>query len=651
QPNPAELQPPTLPECCQDGRTRGLGGQDCTILPHISSAHICRIVQEQCCEAAVGDYLCDNGIRMARGQGACERPFFQGEPGQTKISKMCCDCCMLGLMTASWGSSCELHGLFLGKQCEHSVKTCCGKDTIDETKPNDMLREVHCDVFFFFFVLLSCFFADVACSHFCVDNGTCLCFNGYQLQKDGVTCEENCNRCISTLQYCKMTRKCLNDIYDLILFAFLSVVDIDECILGTHNCGPDFFCTNTAGSFRCHPKETCRDGFFQDAVGTCIACICLSVSQYTTGFLVTLNAYRVLSSDINECVAHASPCLPGQTCLNTEGSYTCRRNTATCGRGYHLSEDGTRCEGARRHNKLILCVLRCTITSVVRATCVATTGVSTSCPCTLTDVNECDNNPCSQECANVYGSYQCYCRRGYQLSDIDGITCEDIDECALSAGGHMCSYLCSNAPGSFYCLCPPTGYTLGINGQTCQDIDECAAGSHTCSVSESCLNIQGGYRCLSFACPPNFQELRNNDTFREISFFMRCIKACQPNDIACNHDPIHLITHTSLSLPNFRDISEPEEIVFLRTLTAENPIPVPGAMDVFFDILSGNEQFSFDVQKRSHQGMIMGVVRQLKPVPGPANISLEVAMNYVKSGVVSHCNIVFVHIFISELWF
>lgn len=40
------------------------------------------------------------------------------------------------------------------------------------------------------------------------------------------------------------------------------------------------------------------------------------------------------------------------------------------------------------------------------------------------DVNECEANPCSQECANVYGSYQCYCRRGYQLSDLDGVTCE-----------------------------------------------------------------------------------------------------------------------------------------------------------------------------------------------------------------------------------
>lgn len=47
----------------------------------------------------------------------------------------------------------------------------------------------------------------------------------------------------------------------------------------------------------------------------------------------------------------------------------------------------------------------------------------------LSDVNECSSSPCSQECANVYGSYQCYCRRGYQLSDVDGVTCEGGAAC------------------------------------------------------------------------------------------------------------------------------------------------------------------------------------------------------------------------------
>ncbi|XP_032363456.1 fibulin-1-like, partial [Etheostoma spectabile] len=110
-----EIQLPSIQYCCQDGMTRAQNRQACTILPLISSSHICSVAQEQCCAAAVEDQLCDNGIEMAKGQGACERPFFKGEPWETKISKMCCDCCTLGLMMASRGSSCELQGLLLGE--------------------------------------------------------------------------------------------------------------------------------------------------------------------------------------------------------------------------------------------------------------------------------------------------------------------------------------------------------------------------------------------------------------------------------------------------------------------------------------------------------------------------------------------------------
>lgn len=37
-------------------------------------------------------------------------------------------------------------------------------------------------------------------------------------------------------------------------------------------------------------------------------------------------------------------------------------------------------------------------------------------------MNECETQRCSQECTNIYGSYQCYCRQGYQLAE-DGHTC------------------------------------------------------------------------------------------------------------------------------------------------------------------------------------------------------------------------------------
>ena len=32
------------------------------------------------------------------------------------------------------------------------------------------------------------------------------------------------------------------------------------------------------------------------------------------------------------------------------------------------------------------------------------------------DVDECENNPCSQECLNLYGSYRCYCQRDQDQS-------------------------------------------------------------------------------------------------------------------------------------------------------------------------------------------------------------------------------------------
>ncbi|CAJ1055051.1 fibulin-1-like [Xyrichtys novacula] len=670
-----EIQPPSYKECCQDGRDWARGGQDC-ILPLISSSQTCRIVQEQCCAAAVANRLCENGIKMARVQGACERPFFQGDPWETKISKMCCDCCTLGLMLASRGSNCELQGMLLGRQCAHTAQTCCGKNTTEEAKPKaeGTLRPVSNVTAKPIEDSNTCKHSN--CSQLCLGNGTCACRDGYRLQRDGVRCED-VNECLTENHNCVYGQVCINTEgsfrcqretgcgtgYELTNNN--NCQDIDECALRTHNCGRDFLCTNTAGSFRCHPKERCGDGYIQDAVGNCI--------------------------DINECLANTTPCPLGQTCVNTVGSFTCRRNTVTCGRGYHQSEDGTRCEDVDECRTGTVCVghgcvnllgsYRCEcrigfIFNSVTRTCddinecrhypgrlcahkCENTEGSYICSCTTgfklsqdgrncEDVNECDANPCSQECANVYGSYQCYCRRGYQLSDVDGMTCEDIDECALPTGGHVCSYRCSNAPGSFYCTCPTMGYTLASNGRTCQDIDECAAGTHTCSASETCFNIQGGFRCLSFTCPANFREAARG---RDASVNVRCIKACQPNDVSCNLDPIHLITHTSLSLPTFRDFSEPEEIVFLRTVAAANPNPLPGATDVFFDIMAADPQFSFDVQKRSHLGMIMGVVRQVRPIVGPRDLVLEVAMNYVKSGIISHRNVVILHIFISEFWF
>ncbi|XP_061570252.1 fibulin-1-like isoform X2 [Cololabis saira] len=523
--NGQESKLPSVKECCEVGQLMGLRGQNCAALPPFTS-RICSITQEQCCRSVARDRACNNGLEMARGQGACERPFFTGLDSETQTSRICCDCCTLGLMAARMGLSCEISDLQLGRQCTDAAKTCCEEPegSAEATAENEGVPTQPPEQ------ADAC--RDSNCSQVCADDGKCACREGFQLNMDGVTCQ-----------------------------------DIDECRqyprwLCAHQC------ENTEGSYHC----TCRTGFKLAHDGS-------------------------NCEDINECTSHPGR-LCAHKCENTEGSFLC-----SCATGFQLAHDGRNCE----------------------------------------DINECESKPCSQECANIYGSYQCYCRHGYQLSDMDGITCDDIDECMLP---NVCSYRCINTPGGFNCTCPPSGYTLTDDGRTCQDIDECAAGTHTCSASEQCFNIQGGFRCLLFKCPPNFSQAAQGPK-TETSIVVRCIKTCPRHDTGCIRNPVHIVTSTVLSLPTMKHFKEPEEIAVLRTKQA----PLPNQPDVYFDIVATDEHYSFDVVKRSHHGKIVGVIRQVKPIIGPRELVLEVTMNYVLAGVVSQQNIVIIHVFISEFWF
>nr|O42182.1 RecName: Full=Fibulin-1; Short=FIBL-1; Flags: Precursor [Danio rerio]AAB80944.1 fibulin-1 D [Danio rerio] len=657
----------SLDNCCEDGKKRGLESQDCSSLPLISESTTCRVVQEQCCSAVLEDSICTSGINMAKDQSSCDALLSGSSTCETKTTKMCCECCLLG------SSRCRIRVSPVSSVCRWSisrgpgVRSCCVDKQpahgVQPSKGDAQNTEDQCRA--------------AGCAQRCL-NGTCSCLDGFKLKTDGKHCED-INECLLGPHHCVTGERCINTLGSYRCQREISCgtgyeltdnnkcKDIDECDLGTHNCAAEMECQNTAGSFRCRPRMQCAAGFIQDALGSCI--------------------------DINECVS-VTALSRGQMCFNTVGSFICQRHSVTCGRGYHLNAEGTRCvdidECAGPDNS---CDGHGCINLVGSYRCECRTGfifnsISRSCEdidecrnypgrlcahkcenilgsykCSCTagfkladdgrncdDVNECESSPCSQGCANVYGSYQSYCRRGYQLSDADGITCEDIDECALPTGGHICSYRCHNTPGSFHCTCPASGYTLAANGRSCQDIDECLTGTHSCSESESCFNIQGGFRCLSFDCPANYR--RSGDTRPRVdrADIIRCVKSCQHNDISCVLNPILSHSHTAISLPTFREFNKPEEIVFLRSPTPTH-LPHMDSPEIVYDILEGNIQNSFDIIKRLDHGMIVGVVKQVRPLVGPVRTVLKLAMNYVTNGVVSHRNIINVRIYVSEFWF
>ncbi|XP_038638498.1 fibulin-1-like [Scyliorhinus canicula] len=628
RPPPAEMEegaPPTdekraavsaesLAMCCSTGRRWAAEDGKCLRdSSHEAEQELCSSVREQCCLSVLEEFRCQTGVDAANRDSSCTPE--DGDTCGSDVFKRCCECCSLGNRARRQGLACEQIPA-LGPGCGQVFTVCCAEADRHHQPPGNRReprrpqgtastggqewedgrgnpsqvpwpaeeeKEVdHCP-------------ADNPCSQLCRREGpsmVCSCFPGYQLVDNGGFCG-----------------------------------DVDECQDSVDRCGSSLICENTAGSFVCQPREQCGPGLTLDTYSSCV--------------------------DTNECVALSQPCGKGFNCINTIGSYTCHRNIISCGHGYEAAEDNARCvdidecqTGTHRCDGGQICrnapgSYRCDcrqgyLVDPYTKACVdidecrrymgrlcaqkcENSPGSYHCSCAIgyrlaedgrncKDVNECEAGPCSQECANVYGSYQCYCRQGYTLNQVDRTTCEDVDECSLTAST-LCAHHCVNTPGSFACICPD-GYVLALNGRNCQDLDECTLGTHNCTRAETCFNVQGGFRCISFECPSNYQRVGQ----------ARCERLSCQDYVECQTEP-QRITYYQLSFPI--NIRVPANI--FRII----PSPVYLGDNILLGITGGNEDRFFST--RRHNNYTGFVYLQLQP-RAPRDFLLDVEMTLIRQG-------------------
>ncbi len=135
---------------------------------------------------------------------------------------------------------------------------------------------------------------------------------------------------------------------------------------------------------------------------------------------------------------------------------------------------------------------------------------------------------CDQNCTNNEPGYICTCGSGYTLN-VDGHTCDDINECTLGTDNCDANATCANTAGSFTCTCN-SGYTG--NGVTCSDINECTLGTDNCD--QNCENTSGGFTC---SCEIGYELNIDGHTCDDIAQCGNGIvepgEECEPSEGTC----------------------------------------------------------------------------------------------------------------------
>ncbi|XP_060571547.1 protein draper-like [Ruditapes philippinarum] len=219
--------------------------------------------------------------------------------------------------------------------------------------------------------------------------------------------------------------------------------DVDECLNNKNLCDikTNSTCNNTIGSYKC----VCDTGFKDDGKNKCeecnmwhfgnncsMDCACIKdntdICNHVTGDCTCLKEWtgENCTVDVNECLTNSSLCdgKTNSTCNNTIGSYMCICKTGFQDIGYKECEE---CTG-NTYGKNCSDMCGCNITNSLseNQACDIMTG---QCKCKAgwygdscnDDVNECeDSRTCSTvsdtTCVNTFGSFLCYCLRGFTKS-------------------------------------------------------------------------------------------------------------------------------------------------------------------------------------------------------------------------------------------
>ncbi|XP_072300220.1 thrombomodulin-like [Eucyclogobius newberryi] len=158
--------------------------------------------------------------------------------------------------------------------------------------------------------------------------------------------------------------------------------DFDECLDERFCPGDEEKCVNVHGDFQC----VCKDGYKLNG-GTCV--------------------------DTDECAS--APC--EHMCKNKPGGYDC-----SCYEGYKVDPSST--DKCKRHCGKEECLAECDPNNKFQCFCPDGYMLDEreGAPWVCVDLDECESYTyCEQHCENLYGSYMCFCDRGFTL--VDGSDC------------------------------------------------------------------------------------------------------------------------------------------------------------------------------------------------------------------------------------